>query len=83
MKTVSFDYWSWMKAAEVEDRKTLASVGHSFDEYTSQRVHNNRYAPKSLDWDDIPLPGEIPPAHDSEDDDLGIGGLLFGNGEDE
>lgn len=84
-KTGSSDYWSWMKAAEVEDRKFLASRGHSLDEYTSQRVHNSnsQYAPKSLDWDGVLLPGESPPAHDSEDDDLGIGELLFGNGEEE
>lgn len=52
----------------------------SLDEYkASQR---GRYAPKSLDWDGIPLPGESVPVEESEDDDLGLGALLSTKGGD-
>lgn len=66
------DYWSWVKAAEAEDE---AEAGETLDEYTSQRL-KKQYAPKSLDWERIPLPGETNLAEE-ENDDLGIGGLLF------
>ena len=77
------DYWSWMKVAEMEDCERLGFEAQSLNEYTSQRVHNSQYAPKSLDWDSIPLPGETPPVKESDDDDLGIGGLLFTNKEED
>lgn len=63
------EYWSWVKAAEAEyDVET----GGSFDEYTSQRLR-----PKYLDWNNIPFPEEKNVINE-EDDDLGIGRLLFG-----
>lgn len=80
-KTANPDYWSWMKAAEMEDEERLASGDHTHDEYTSQRINNSHYAPKSLNWDKILLPGESPPVQEIDYDDLGIGALLFANEE--
>ena len=61
-----------MKAAEFEEEGN--EHGSSLDEYKTSR--RGEYAPKSLDWDSVPLPGKSAPTEESEDDDLGIGILL-------
>ena len=70
----NMEYWSWVKAAEIEDGGD--SIGPSLDEYSSQRK-SAMYTPGKLDWHSIRLPGELESTEGDDDDDLGIGSLLF------
>ncbi|MBE3046219.1 hypothetical protein IMZ48_27515 [Candidatus Bathyarchaeota archaeon] len=52
----------------------------SLDEYKASK--RGQFAPKSLDWDSVLLPGEKVTVEESEDGDLGIGLLLSLGGSD-
>lgn len=71
------EYWSWIKAAKLENEEDLGFGGDSLDEYTPQRVPSRHCALASLDWDSIPLPGRGPHAPEADDEDMRIRALLF------